>query len=362
MAAFWKSALVLKGTGKSAVGFFLIALIVVGVPQGTSGFERLCQPVEFCVWDAADMPIPWTINLNSLAANPIASGSYEQFDVFGMISRAFQAWEQARSSFVRFQYAGPNVTFDPANPRPLIEVYFTPREGPNIRIVKGLRPSGHRATVYGGIAIPAMVGSLLWGRCNFYEALVHELGHVLGLDHPRLDRPAGSGDPLMAQGGGGNTCPSLHPDDIAGAHFLYPALAEQPGQQRVEVPEIEIWPASGAVAASGADLQIAVSHPAGRVALAQIQVLANGQDATAGVGWLFTLPWGRLTPFGYVLSVPRKASEALGALIRAGVPCARALDCSFFPPVGVRSLSLTVIVRDTSGNETRVERAYTIVP
>ncbi|MBI2623898.1 hypothetical protein HYW67_00170 [Candidatus Parcubacteria bacterium] len=357
----------------SAVGFALIALIAA-VPRATSGFERLCKPIEFCVWDAADMPIPYTIDLVSLAAYPVVRPGQivPGFDPIEVIHRAFRAWEEVPGTYVRFRYE-PNVNFDPDNPWPLIQVYFTDDSGAWAYLLKH-RPRGTMAMLYARVRVGTNHGAVGRSKEVFYKDVKHEIGHVLGLGHPSNpdqfrdpNQFPGIGGPVMGHGGvpSGVEWFPFHPDDIAGIRFLYPALRGSGQQLRISgPPEVEIWPAFGSVSYQGQDFQIAISDPDGRDDTASVQVLANGQDVTAGVGWLFGM-FGRLTPHGYVLSLSPNSQFNAGALLRAGMRCGTLLEpeCKLFPPRSLGpTITITVTARDTSGNETRVERTYTIVP
>ncbi|MBI3304857.1 hypothetical protein HYZ80_00840 [Candidatus Parcubacteria bacterium] len=357
MTALWR---------KSAVRLVLIALFV-GVPTATSAFERLCKPIEFCVWDAADMPIPYTIDFASLAAYPVVRPGQivPPFDPIEVIHRAFRAWEEVPEAYVRFRYE-PNATFDPANPKPLIQVYFTDDNKTSAYLIAH-RSRGTMAMLYGRVKVGTNHGMVGRHKEVFYADMVHEIGHVSGLGHPDPSQFPGIGGPVMGHGGvpiGVEWFP-LHPDDIAGIHYLYPAPSRSDQQLRASgLPEVEIWPASGQVSYQGQDFQIAISDPDGREDIASVQVLANGQDVTAGVGWLFGM-FGRLTPYGYVLSLSPKSQFNAGVLLRAGMRCGTLLEpeCSLFPPRSMgQTLTITVIARDRSGNENQVELTYNIVP
>ncbi len=363
MVALWRSAAKRRFPKPSAIGFVFLVALGVFVSVGSAfGFERLCQPIEFCVWDAADMPIRYTIDLASLAAYPLVKPGQisPPFDPIEVIHRAFRAWAEVLEAYVRFQYE-PNAIFDPQNPRPLIQVYFTD-DNAALAYLLAHRPRGTMAMLYGRVRIGTNHGAVGRAKQAFYTDMVHEIGHVLGLGHPASFPPIGG--PIMGHGGvpSGVEWFPLHPDDIEGIHYLYPAPRQVSTQLRVASPEVEIWPGSGSVSYQGEDFQIAISHRGGWDALASVQVLANGQDVTPGVRWLFSM-FGRLTPYGYVLSVPPVPNDNLFPLLRQGLRCGTTLECSFFPPRSLGpTFTITVIARDRAGQEARVERTYTIVP
>ncbi|MBI2625641.1 hypothetical protein HYW68_01170 [Candidatus Parcubacteria bacterium] len=359
MVAFLKT-LFPRGAGKSAAGMVLLVALGVFVSGGSAfSFERLCQPIEFCVLDTADGEVRYTINFASLAANPLWRPGYVApfFDPVPVIHRAFQAWQETRGHFLRFRYE-PNAVFSAADSQPLLEVYFIPTNRTGIVVLT--QRAGR--TRYGQAQMGTDFGTVGISKRGFYRDLVHEIGHLLGLDHPKSFPPIGG--PVMGYGGvpiGVEWFP-LDPDDIAGIRFLYPVPREQSGGQLAVRPEIEIWPASGTVRYQGQDFQVAILHSQGRGQITFAQALVNGQDVTAGVGWLFSM-FGRLIPSGYVLSVPPQPSVNLLPLLRLGLRCGTTLECAFFPPRTVGSpFTLTVISRDRAGNEARVERTYNIVP
>jgi hypothetical protein len=178
--------------------------------------------LRWIVW--APEAIPLTVRYNGVGA-PIG------IDAAGIVAETTGAWNAAPGHTWRFNYAGATqattdvcdntgdsdgeVTIGWRNDLPI---------GILARTCAYVRPSsgGNQARAMD----VAFSSSVPWstaaateiGKYDLQSTMLHELGHVLGLDHSNV-----SGAIMLPQIGSGQQRRELSADDIAGIQALYPA-------------------------------------------------------------------------------------------------------------------------------------------
>jgi hypothetical protein len=256
-------AAVLLGTYVSAYG---------GGPlvSGSAGFGRDGQPFT---WDVASMPIQYRVDSGPMAKIPAGAATIDNAAGLTRLQNMLTLWQSVPTASISFQYAGaikPAGSFagvDVATVADFNAVYGSCKAAEQNPIVfdadgsivrdLGLPPdiigfaapckldstTGHIVSGYavlnGGFQDGVSLGTNFeLTAAQFDEAITHELGHFLGLDHSQINDDVLDGQlpcspnklaglPLMfpfayCQARADAGLPILSPDDKAWISNLYP--------------------------------------------------------------------------------------------------------------------------------------------
>ncbi|MBI4229393.1 MAG: matrixin family metalloprotease [Planctomycetes bacterium] len=190
---------------------FVIAFWAAGA--GTAwGFNYSQSGGVPITWNAADIPIPYRIHQDGTA--DVADGAGDEF---AKIQDAFAAWDAVSGAALDFTYAGTTAvqagSYDGVNAVSWAEsgwAYGSTVAGINFRWYSGSRILESDIVLNGD--------SQAWDAAKVKGILLHESGHLIGLEHSSLSTSVLWPTYLGLQ--------ALSADDEDGARFLYPASAD----------------------------------------------------------------------------------------------------------------------------------------
>jgi len=204
-------------------------------PRASSA-GALVEPafVAFAFWDAADMPVPFWVNLDTGRPAQLTAAETQQ-----AWTAAFATWQNGASSNITFQLAGTTtrVSAVDACPGPdgnndITWGLFDPDHDPNVLAVTLSCISGLGRILDAEIEFDTDQFGPAWrvdgsGACgsglfDLETVALHETGHFIGLGHPSANGCAGPAPvcPVMNASYTG-VLRSLCLDDIGGVDALY---------------------------------------------------------------------------------------------------------------------------------------------
>jgi hypothetical protein len=248
-----------------------LALVArAGGPLSVTGTAST-QPGQFFVWNTAAGSIPYTVDGGPMSKSPTGNVVVDHTAGVALLQSMFQIWQSVPTANISFQNAGP-ITASGLSSDGDVDTIA------EYNAVTGLCDSGSQSPVVfdsngslfqslgmdpsiiafaGPCKLDKADGLILTGSVtlngkfldgvsfpgfasqNFDEAIAHEIGHFIGLDHSQinvevLNQPAGScnlddlaGLPLMfpeelCQSRQSAGLPLLSQDDVAWISYLYP--------------------------------------------------------------------------------------------------------------------------------------------
>jgi hypothetical protein len=184
-----------------------IALMI----QSAVGFELTESPhADEISW--ATMPIQWELDTEDAPAHLDATAQHET------IAAAFDVWAEVAGSEVQFE----DVTFDPSANENTVYWEKNWTADPDMLALTSTMSTADGTIVGFKIALNATHPK--WSiddadGMDLQNALTHEVGHVLGLDHTE-DRSEAT--MYASAKAGEHTKRDLHWDDKEGIRYLYP--------------------------------------------------------------------------------------------------------------------------------------------
>ncbi|HUP22866.1 MAG TPA: Calx-beta domain-containing protein, partial [Thermoanaerobaculia bacterium] len=214
-------------------------------------------------------------------------------DVFGMVSRALQAWSSVEGAKVNLRYGGATTLSKPFavsdrlngilwnDPYGEVSGTFDCASG-GVLALGGVRRAAGSKSFANGSAAEVIEADIVVndGAACFFErnngldgeeVLAHELGHTLGFGHSK-DRAALMHASAKGDGRGGQ----LGVDDIKGLFYLYPGapgVTVEPGQLTLELGNY--------AGAEGETVQISVHRVVGSTGAASVRIRTRNGTAKA---------------------------------------------------------------------------------
>jgi len=209
-----------------------MVLMVLALTGTTHAFEPLRT--------AAGDPISWPAGTIDIAINPDNPPSeLSRDEALEALHQSFEEWTYVSDAAIEFNDLGYTSTDQTQNDGRNV-VYFEPEwEWDNDILALTSTWSTSRGNIV-GFDIRINTETTFWGigGMDLQNAMTHEVGHALGLDHS----PEVLDATMFPSTSAGETKKrDLHSDDEDGAAFLYPLSAEPP-------PGCSTTPATGLLA------------------------------------------------------------------------------------------------------------------
>ncbi|MBI2624369.1 matrixin family metalloprotease [Candidatus Parcubacteria bacterium] len=242
-------------------------------------------------WATERMPVLFRLNSAAYAA----AGFNDTNQLIQALRRALGWWDNAPGSYFALAYGGTSAARAELDFRNTVTTRALSAINP--RILARAQWYAHRVT--GEIADCDVV--LNSDRRPDLEILeggwAHEIGHCVGLSH--------SADPGALMYDTYNEQVGLAMDDLAGLQRIYPTPRRLASDG---VPEVYLWPASGARVPGAINVELHLLQAGGRQRLRSATLIANGINFTSALQSANGYP----TPEGWVLNFPGVQFPQLG--------------------------------------------------